>query len=256
MLTSSNTRGLAQRLSLALGAFALASCGSTASRPAVTVTVTSDGSAASAPGVAYPSATQPPSTPTGPKSVIEQDGTYLVGVDIRPGVYRTLGGSQCYWARLSSLDTSDIIDNNNSSGPQVIEILATDRAFLSSNCQSWTAEAASDLGPEPGARPATGSPPGPVYASTTGVLSCTYRVALTLRTLQSEVAICDDGYGSYTYKGLRLVDSARIDVTGAVPTATGFTVTNNGTRYDVSSGGLVIYSDGEVYTEPAVSSGP
>jgi hypothetical protein len=53
--------------------------------------------------------------------VIATDGTYLVGTDILPGMYRTPGRSSCYWARLRSLDTSDIIDNNNSTGPQVIE---------------------------------------------------------------------------------------------------------------------------------------
>jgi hypothetical protein len=31
---------------------------------------------------------------------------------------------------------------------------------------------------------------------------------------------------------------------------------NNGTRYDISRSGVVIYTDGEVYTEPAIASGP
>jgi hypothetical protein len=98
--------------------------------------------------------------------------------------------------------------------------------------------------------------PGPRYQSNYESLSCPYRAALTLQTAQSAVAICDYGTGAYTYKGLRLKDGARIDIEGAVPTASGFTVTNNGTRYDVSRGGLVIYTDGDVYTEPAITSGP
>lgn len=57
----------------------------------------------------------------------------VVGTDIVPGTYHTPGGSHCYWARLNSLDTGDIIDNNNnssSSGPQSVDIMASDRAFL------------------------------------------------------------------------------------------------------------------------------
>lgn len=44
----------------------------------------------------------------------------------------------CYWKRLASLDTSDIIDNNGSLGPQIVEIKGTDKAFYTSNCQPWT----------------------------------------------------------------------------------------------------------------------
>lgn len=85
---------------------------------------------------------------------------------------------------------------------------------------------------------------------------CPNTAALTVRTVQSAVLICDEGAGVYTYKGLRLKDNARIDLPGVVPTATGFAVTNKGTRYDISRGGLVIYTEGEVYQEPAVASGP
>ena len=54
-----------------------------------------------------------------------------------PGTYRTAGRSGCYWARLSSVSTSDIIDNNLSSGPQVIEMQPSDEAFLTKGCPSW-----------------------------------------------------------------------------------------------------------------------
>ena len=149
-------------------------------------------------------------------------------------MYRTPGGSQCYWARLSSLDTSDIIDNNNSSGPQVVEILPTDRAFLTQNCQTWTlasAPTAVAAAPPPANSGATLAMPG---ADAQGFLDgprCTYRAALMIRTAQSAALVCDEGSGMYTYKGLRLKDNGRIDLPGAVPTATGFTVTNrDGTR--------------------------
>jgi hypothetical protein len=58
------------------------------------------------------------------------DGTYVVGTDIEPGIYHTdADGSICYWARLASLDTNDIIDNGNPGGPTTIEIQSSDRAF-------------------------------------------------------------------------------------------------------------------------------
>jgi hypothetical protein len=57
------------------------------------------------------------------------EGTYVVGTDIKPGLYHTQGGDICYWARLSSLDTTKIIDNNTGTGPQTVEIKPTDKAF-------------------------------------------------------------------------------------------------------------------------------
>ncbi|ANI42968.1 hypothetical protein MYVA_5954 [Mycolicibacterium vaccae 95051] len=114
-----------------------------------------------------------------------------------------------------------------------------------------------------GERPSTQTPwqppPRPALPSTPGTYAgmfCSYAVALTLRTSQSAVVVCDEGSNIYTYKGLRLKDNARIDLPGVVPTATGFSVINNGTRYDISRSGLVIYTDGDVYTEPAIASGP
>lgn len=73
-----------------------------------------------------------PPPPPGPKTTIDSDGTYQVGVDIVPGTYHAAGSSSCYWARLSSLDTSDII--NNSGGPQVVGIQPSDKAFLTQHC--------------------------------------------------------------------------------------------------------------------------
>lgn len=61
-------------------------------------------------------------------------GTYVVGEDIQPGTYRAEASPGCYWARLSSLDTSDIIDNNNADGPVVVEVLPSDKALELSNC--------------------------------------------------------------------------------------------------------------------------
>ena len=30
------------------------------------------------------------------------DGTFVVGTDVQPGLYRSEGGSNCYWARLKA----------------------------------------------------------------------------------------------------------------------------------------------------------
>lgn len=78
-----------------------------------------------------------PPPPPGPKTSIETDGMFVVGTDIAPGTYRSTGKYGCYWARLRTLDTNDIIDNNVGDGPQVIEIQPGDKAFMTRNCGSW-----------------------------------------------------------------------------------------------------------------------
>lgn len=71
------------------------------------------------------------------KSTIPGDGTFEVGTDIEPGTYRAEAMPGCYWARLSSLDTSDIIDNNNADGPVVLEILPSDKALQLQGCAEF-----------------------------------------------------------------------------------------------------------------------
>lgn len=66
-------------------------------------------------------------TPPPPKQYGE--GTYVIGVDIKPGTYHTSGADICYWARLSSLSTDDIIDNGNTTGPATIQVRASDKAL-------------------------------------------------------------------------------------------------------------------------------
>ena len=78
-----------------------------------------------------------PPAPPGPKTAIETNGTFVVNTDIVPGTYRTNGKEGCYWARLRSLNTSDVVDNNISDGPQVVGILPSDAAFMTKNCGSW-----------------------------------------------------------------------------------------------------------------------
>lgn len=66
------------------------------------------------------------------------DGLYQVGKDIQAGQYHTTGtvGSNCYWAKLRSSNTSDIADNNLSPGPQTVVIDSP--YFTSRGCAAWT----------------------------------------------------------------------------------------------------------------------
>lgn len=71
---------------------------------------------------------------------IDRDGKYLVGFtygDIPKGRYRNSGGRLCYWARLRSLDQKDVIESRQTSGPQEVQIRASDVAFLTRNCGTW-----------------------------------------------------------------------------------------------------------------------
>ncbi|KAA8959248.1 hypothetical protein [Mycobacterium sp.] len=76
------------------------------------------------------------------KTTMETDGTYRVGTDIAAGTYRSAGPSaegesDCYWARLSSLNPVDIIANDISTAPQLVVIKPSDAAFLTHSCQPW-----------------------------------------------------------------------------------------------------------------------
>jgi len=66
-----------------------------------------------------------------------EDGNYLVGVDIAPGIWRNNGTSDnCYWARLTR--TGDIIDNYIGYGGGTAYIASTDFGFRSNRCAIWT----------------------------------------------------------------------------------------------------------------------
>jgi hypothetical protein len=73
-----------------------------------------------------------------------RDGTHLVGSDIQPGTYRSNNvGAGCYWARLSGLGgtVDEIIANENATGPAIVTVAASDRAFSSVGCAPWLAVA-------------------------------------------------------------------------------------------------------------------
>lgn len=65
-------------------------------------------------------------------NTIEGEGTYIVGEDIKPGTYKSAGGENCYWER-SSKD-GDIIANDLSDGPAVMNVRSSDYSVSVSNC--------------------------------------------------------------------------------------------------------------------------
>jgi hypothetical protein len=74
-------------------------------------------------------------------SSISEDGVYVVGSDIKSGTWHTSGdGGQgddaCYYATLSSTNTSDIDDNNNFDGPGTVELTGVYAFQISGPC-TW-----------------------------------------------------------------------------------------------------------------------
>jgi hypothetical protein len=106
--------------------------------PAPTVTVT----AAAAPAATI-TITAKPTAPAAPaNTTMGGDGVYVVGVNIRRGTYSTSGavggsGGDCYYALLSSTNTSDIIDNNNVTGPATITVGPGVKAVQVTGCNTW-----------------------------------------------------------------------------------------------------------------------
>lgn len=77
---------------------------------------------------------------TQPGSQIPGVGTFLVGEEVRPGRYRTPGGAGlCYVARLNSLGggVGDVISNELSQGPIVIQVRGSDEAVQTRGCEPF-----------------------------------------------------------------------------------------------------------------------
>ena len=115
-------------------AIVLTACGGSNHGAAVTVTSTLE--------VTKTVTVAGPPPPSVPKTIMETDGTYRVGVDIVPGTYRSggtspEGESDCYWARLRSLKPTDIINSGIGTEFQVVTIKPSDRAFVTHSCQPW-----------------------------------------------------------------------------------------------------------------------
>lgn len=112
-----------------------------------TVTITQPGPETTVPGPTVTQTVEVPGPtktvkvgPPAPAVAMSGDGTYQVGVDVKPGTYvsKKPDSGNCYWARLSGQDgLGGIIDNNNSSGQSVVTIRKSDKYFESSGCSDW-----------------------------------------------------------------------------------------------------------------------
>jgi hypothetical protein len=100
-------------------------------------------------GQAAPAAQAPASAGSGSSSTsstaaatIPGDGTFMVGTDIQPGTYRSTpaDSSGGYWERLSGLsgNLGDIIANDTVTGPAVVTIAPSDKAFHTERMNTWT----------------------------------------------------------------------------------------------------------------------
>lgn len=90
-----------------------------------------------------PTATPAPPTATPePAGFSFGTGKKIVGADISAGVtYRTRAASQgCYFERLSGFGGSlgEILANENTNGPAIVTIAASDAGFNSTRCGRWT----------------------------------------------------------------------------------------------------------------------
>ena len=87
-----------------------------------------------------PAASPSTSAPVGPpKTTMDHDGTYAVGIELVPGIYSSagpVGSGTCYWKRMANPDGA-LIDNAISKKPQVVQIDAGDKAFKTTGCQTW-----------------------------------------------------------------------------------------------------------------------
>lgn len=67
------------------------------------------------------------------------DGTWLIGKEIKRGMYTSEGGPTCYWARLSDLsgEIEGVVANSFKPGPQKVAFGPKDVAFESAGCGLW-----------------------------------------------------------------------------------------------------------------------
>ncbi|MGU3582400.1 hypothetical protein ACLBYD_04295 [Rhodococcus sp. C26F] len=221
-----------------------------------TVTVTASPSAAPR-AEADPPAPRAQASRSAAASGFPTNGTLKVGVDIAPGEYAlrptdSLGG---YWERLSCLtgDFECITANSIVQGNSYVTVLPDDVALRIEDL-----ELTATGNPAPATGPARPLPP--VSASedtdTQGFVGipearCNHTnpaVAIG-QTADSLVVVCETGAGRYYYKGVRTNDGAAIEIDDPVPSGDGFTATNAGVQYSISSRALVISEGSTVLAE-------
>jgi hypothetical protein len=108
-----------------------------------------------------------PEDPVGPRAVAAAsttavgDGVLMVGTDIEPGRYRAAPPTDdCAWWRLSGLEDTldDVIANDITSHPAIVQIEPGDLAFESDGCGTWE-----PLGPAPITMSTTADAPDGMY---------------------------------------------------------------------------------------------
>ncbi|MEV5353119.1 hypothetical protein [Streptomyces sp. NPDC052693] len=91
------------------------------------------------PDVTIPAVEEPGEEPEGPLTSIDE-GTYLVGEDVKAGSYKTSGpsGGMCYWARNKddSGELTSIIANDIVKGPGRVT-LNKGEIFETNGCDTW-----------------------------------------------------------------------------------------------------------------------
>jgi hypothetical protein len=82
------------------------------------------------------------------------DGTYVVGIDLVPGTYATMGTAaggivRCSWSRLkdTSGNVDSIIANDAQQGPTTVTITTTDGVCETAGCTTW--QEVNSLDPQP-----------------------------------------------------------------------------------------------------------
>lgn len=124
-----------------IGAIGAAAGGSTktVTEPGPTVTATQAAPATTVTAPAVRVTVTPTSNAQGQATQISADGVYVIGQDIAGGTWHTSGGAQCYEATLGSTDTSNIIDNNNFTGPDTVSLAGAAAFNISGGC-TWRQE--------------------------------------------------------------------------------------------------------------------
>lgn len=220
-----------------------------------TVTVTVSPSAAP-PTETDPPAPRTPASRSAP-SGFPTNGTLKVGVDIAPGEYAlrptdSLGG---YWERLSCLtgDFECITANSIVQGNSYVTVLPGDLALRIEDLElTATGNPAPATGPARPLPPVSASedtdPQGFVGIPEARCNHTNPAVAIG-QTADSLVVVCETGAGRYYYKGVRTNDGAAIEIDDPVPSGDGFTATNAGVQYSISSRALVISEGSTVLAE-------
>jgi hypothetical protein len=113
----------------------------TAAAPTVTVTVTESASPAVTTTVTA-TTTETAAPPPAAAGTTIEDGTWTVGVDVKPGSYRVavpISSGMCYWGIYrSGTNQRDIVNNGIESGGRPQVTLKAGQDFKSSDCGTWT----------------------------------------------------------------------------------------------------------------------